>query len=349
MKALTVVPGQKGSARLDDVDEPPAEHGDVLVDTLAIGVCGTDIEIVSGAYGWAPPGRERLIIGHESLGRVAEAPAGSGLGPGDLVVGIVRRPDPVPCSACAQLEWDMCRNGLYTERGIKALDGYASERYRIEAGYAVKVDPGLGTLGVLLEPTSVVAKAWEQVQKIGGRQAGWDPAKVLVTGAGPIGLLAAMIGRQMGLEVHVLDQVSSGPKPELVDAIGGKYHTGHVSDALSDADVIIECTGVGELVFDVMGHLAPGGVACLTGVSSGGRTLGVDAGALNRSMVLENAAVVGSVNANRRHYQAGAEALAKADPAWLEKVISRRVPLDQWSDALARQPDDVKVVIEIGK
>jgi threonine dehydrogenase-like Zn-dependent dehydrogenase len=348
VRALTVEPGKAGSARLDDVAEPPESDGEVLVETLAIGVCGTDAEIVSGAYGWAPPGRDRLVIGHESLGRVRSAPAESGLAAGDLVVGIVRRPDPVPCAACAVDQWDFCRNGQYTERGIKAIDGYCSELYRIESKYAVKVDPGLGDLGVLLEPASVVAKAWDQVQAVGSRQGGWNASKALVTGAGPIGLLAALICKQAGLEVHVLDQVTEGPKPTLVGELGATYHTGTVEAAASDADVVIECTGVGQLVFDVMNHVAPGGVVCLTGVSSGGRQLGVDAGTLNRNMVLENEAVVGSVNANRRHYELGAEALAKADRSWLSQLITRRVPLSAWSDALQRRPDDVKVVIEVG-
>src|SRR6266851_5967123 len=108
MRALTVVPGQAGSARLDDVDDPPDSDGPVLVETLAIGVCGTDAEIIGGAYGWAPPGRERLVLGHESVGRVLEAPPGAEVAKGDLVVGIVRRPDPVPCGSCAVGEWDMC-------------------------------------------------------------------------------------------------------------------------------------------------------------------------------------------------------------------------------------------------
>ncbi len=159
MRALTVIPKQANSAELSDVPEPPDDQGPILVEVLAIGICGTDQEIVAGHYGWPPPGRERLILGHESLGKVLEAPAGSGFAAGDHLVGIVRRPDPVPCSNCAVDEWDMCKNGQYTERGIKELDGYCSERYRIEPKYAVKVDPALGTLGVLLEPASVVAKA----------------------------------------------------------------------------------------------------------------------------------------------------------------------------------------------
>jgi glucose 1-dehydrogenase len=346
LRALTVVPLTKDSVRLDDLDEPPEREGAVLVDTLAVGVCGTDVEIVSGEYGWAPPGHERLVLGHESLGRVREAPAGSGLEAGDLVVGIVRRPDPEPCASCANGEWDFCRNGNYVEHGIKQLDGFAREQYRADPDALVKVDASLGELGVLLEPTSVVAKAWEQVERIGHR-ATWEPKRAVVTGAGPIGLLAALIGVQKGLEVHVIDQVTAGVKPDLVADLGATYHTGPVGNATTDIDVVIECTGVGQLVFDAMGHVAPGGVVCLTGVSSAGRSIDVDAGLLNRSMVLENEAVVGSVNANRRHYEAGAAALAAADPRWLARLISRRVPLDQFESALARRPDDVKVVWQI--
>jgi len=346
VKALTVVPMQKDSAQLSNVDDPPESDGPVLVETIAVGICGTDIEILSGSYGWAPPGRDRLVLGHESLGRVLEAPKTAPVAEGDLVVGIVRRPDPVPCANCAVGEWDFCRNGQYTERGIKQHDGYLSERYRITPDFVVKLDPSLGILGVLLEPTSVVAKAWEQVDAIGSR-AHWAPTKAVVTGAGPIGLLAAMLGVQRGLEVHVIDQMTDGPKPDLVRRLGAQYHTGAVTDACADPDVIIECTGVSSLVLDAIEHIGPGGVVCLTGVSAAGRSIEVDEGALNRSMVLANESVVGSVNANRRHYEDAAAALAKADRSWLAGVVSRKVALDDWEQALTRQPDDVKVVVEV--
>ncbi|WP_435011738.1 glucose 1-dehydrogenase [Tundrisphaera lichenicola] len=344
MRALTVIPRKSGSARLDEVPEPPVEDGSVLVEVMAIGVCGTDHEILRGNYGWAPPGRERLIIGHESLGRVVEAPGGGDLEEGDLVVGIVRRPDPVPCPNCAVDEWDMCRNGKYTERGIKERDGYGSERYRIEPKFAVKVDSKLGHLGVLLEPTSVVAKAWEHVERIGNRAA-WSPRRALITGAGPIGLLAAMIGVQHGLEVHVLDRVTDGPKPALVRDLGATYHSEGIEDLGESADVVLECTGVGRLIFDVMARSTPNKIICLTGVSSGGRELEVDAGAINRSMVLSNGVVFGSVNANRRHYEEAARALSGADPGWLGRLITRKVPLDRWHEALDRQASDVKPII----
>jgi glucose 1-dehydrogenase len=346
MRAITVVPGQKDSARLDDVPEPPEAAGPVLVEGLALGICGTDLEIVGGEYGWAPPGSRRLVLGHESLGRVLEAPPSSGFDRGDLVVGIVRRPDPVPCENCAIGEWDMCRNGRYTERGIKELDGFGSERWRIEPEFAVKLDPGLGRLGVLLEPASVVAKAWEHVERI-GRRALWEPRRALVTGAGPIGLLAALMGVRRGLEVHVLDRVTGGPKPTLVHDLGATYHHGSVDEACRSVDVAIECTGAGELVFDVTDNLSPNGMVCLTGVSSGGHSISVDAGALNRELVLCNNVIVGSVNANRRHYQLAAESLAAADKDWLGRLLTRQVPLEGFEEALRRGPDDVKVTVEL--
>jgi threonine dehydrogenase-like Zn-dependent dehydrogenase len=169
MKAITVEPKKNGSARLEDVPEPDPRFGSLLVEGVAVGVCGTDTEIVEGKYGWAPPGHARLVLGHESLGRVIEPGSTSSFQKDDLVVGIVRRPDPVPCPNCAVGEWDMCRNGQYTERGIKAIDGFMSERWRIEPEYAMKLDRSLGLLGVLLEPTTVVVKAWEQVVAVGQR------------------------------------------------------------------------------------------------------------------------------------------------------------------------------------
>jgi threonine dehydrogenase-like Zn-dependent dehydrogenase len=348
MHALTVQPGKADSLAVEEIDEPTAASGELRVAGLAIGVCGTDKEIAAGEYGWAPPGRNRLVLGHESLGRVLTAPEGSDYAAGDLVVGVVRRPDPVPCGACAHGEFDMCRNGQYTERGIKEIDGYGSEIWCVEADYAVKIDDGLADVGMLMEPTTVVAKAWEQVYRVGQR-AWFEPRTALVTGAGPIGLLAALLGVQRGLEVHVLDRVTSGPKPKIVEALNATYHHDSVEEAVGkiQPDIVIEATGVGSLVFDAMTVTGSYGIVALTGVSPKGRNLTVDAGGLNREIVLENDAVVGSVNANLRHYQQAAEALAKADPKWLASLITRRVPLRDAPEAFDARPEDVKVVITL--
>ena len=124
----------------------------------------------------------------------------------------------------------------------------------------------------------------------------------------------------------MFDQVTDGPKPGLVADLGATYRTDSISDACATADIVIECTGVSSLVLEVLGRTAPDGIVCLTGVSSGGRQLTIDAAQVNRAMVLGNDVVFGSVNANRRHYEAAAEALAQADRSWLERLITRRVP-----------------------
>ena len=346
MRALTLTPLTAGSARLEEVPEPEPSEGDVLVEAVAVGVDGTDQEIVEGAYGWAPPGRDRLVLGHESLGRVLEAPAGGTIAVGDMVVAFVRHPDPVPCESCAAGEWDMCRNGRYTEHGIKERDGFIRERYRVPAERLVRADPSLGGLAVLIEPTSVVAKAWDQVERIAARAA-FRPRTALVTGAGPIGLFAAMLGVQRGLEVHVLDRVTEGPKPALAGDLGAEYHA-DIEEAATPFDVVIECTGVGELVFHAIEHTAPGGVICLTGIASSRRRIPFDPSAVNKELVLNNTVIVGSVNAGARHYEQAERALAAADRRWLERVVTRRVPLDRWSEALERRPGDVKTVITFG-
>jgi threonine dehydrogenase-like Zn-dependent dehydrogenase len=346
MRALTVAPGIANSARVDDVAEPPLSDGAVLVRALALGVCGTDREIASGDYGWAPPGQKRLVIGHESLGKVKEAPPDSGFHPGDLVAGIVRRPDPVPCACCAVGEWDMCRNGQYTERGIKERNGYGSDYFRVEPEFLVKLDPSLGLNGVLVEPTSVVAKAWDQIDYIGARSRGFVPRSCLVTGAGSIGLLAAMIGAQRGLDVHVLDHHDRVEKRAIVKALGATFHLGSIADTKLTPDIILECSGAPSVVRDALGHTASGGIVCLVGVSAPGHYLKLDIGDLNRTMVLDNDTVFGTVNANRKHYEDAVKALQRADKQWLARLITRRVKPEDWTQALTMQPDDIKVVVD---
>jgi threonine dehydrogenase-like Zn-dependent dehydrogenase len=348
MKAITVEPKKQGTAMLEDVAEPDVREGSVLVEAIAVGVCGTDVEIVDGKYGWAPQGKARLVLGHESLGRVVDPGPSSGLKKGDLVVGIVRRPDSVPCPSCAVGEWDMCRNGQYTERGIKQIDGFMSERWRIEPEYAMKVDPSLGILGVLLEPTTVVAKAWEQVVAV-GRRGFWEPRTVLVTGAGPIGLLAAMVGKQRGLEVHVLDRAESGPKPELVRALGATYHKGKATDIGFEPDVVVECTGVGQVIADSVGAVGSGGVVCLTGVGAGGSTAKLAIADVAAELVLRNTVIVGSVNANKRHWYRAADALARADRSWLAHLLTRRERPQDFVRSLQRTADDIKVVVQFAE
>jgi threonine dehydrogenase-like Zn-dependent dehydrogenase len=239
----------------------------------------------------------------------------------------------------------MCRNGLYTERGIKGADGYAAELFTIEPEYAVKLDKRLRRTGVLLEPASIVAKAWDHIERIGAR-ANWQPRSVLVTGAGTVGLLAAMMGVQRGLEVHLFDRVRGGIKPALAAKLGACYCTGALSALSIRPDIIIECTGAAAVIVACMSMTAPGGILCLAGLSSGQHTIGLSSSLLGRAMVLENDVVFGTVNANRRHYAMAANALACADSAWLQALITQRIPLEAWAEAFVPPIDDVKIVID---
>jgi len=278
---------------------------------------------------------------------VADPGPSGGLKKGDLVVGIVRRPDPVPCPNCAVGEWDMCRNGQYTEQGIKEIHGFMSKRWRIEPEYAVTVDPSLRILGVLLEPMTVIAKALEQVVMV-GRRSFCEAETVLVTGEGPIGLLAACGARLFGKEVHVLDRVETGPKPDLVRALGATYHSGSVLDVPLDPDAIIECTGVGAVIADSFQKIGSGGVVCLTGVRQGGRS-GYGVADVSAKVVLRNNVIVGSVNANKRHWYKASQALAWADRAWLSRLITRREKPKDFGKTPERTPDDIKVVLQLSE
>lgn len=343
--ALTVCPGVCGSAAMSMLPEPELRTGEVLVASSLVGVCGTDREIVAGHYGQPEPGAMRLVIGHEAVGTVL---TGTGdLQPGSTVVPIVRHPDPAPCPNCAVGEWDMCRNGLFTEHGIKGRDGFATERFVTTVDHVVPLPPALGNVGTLVEPASIVAKAWEQIDRLAGR-AHDPPRTVLITGAGPVGLIAALLARQRGLDTHVLDLVDDGPKPRLAADLGATYHSGPLGEVPIVPDIVVECTGHGSVVLDAIERTSTVGIVCLTGLSTGHRDIPLDASRFNRRIVLENDIVFGTVNANRRHYLAAIKALAAADLDWVDRLITRRVPLRSFAEALRVDAHDVKVVLEVG-
>ena len=337
MRALTVRDSQGERLGLEDVPEPSREEGDILVETVALGVCGTDRGLVRRPPR-LPAGRDRLIIGHESLGRVLEAPPGSGFHEGDLVVGIVRGADPVPCPFCASGEPDLCDNGGFTERGIMGRDGFGSERFALMPHEAVRIDPRLGLAGLLLEPTSVVGKAWERLGPLVRRR----PARALVLGAGPVGLLAALLGVERGYEVHVMDQVDHGRKPDQVRGLGAVYHTGPAT-LRGRFDVVLECTGA--LVSEAVRQTAPAGITCLIGEGEDRSVPVLGPEELTADLIVGNKTVIGTSSSNRRHFEAGHQALRQTDPKWLAGMLGPCVALEDWRAAFEAGPDQVKAVV----
>ncbi len=353
MRAITIRPGQAGSVQVGDIPEPVPGPGQALLQTLSVGVCGTDREILAGAHGAAPAGRDVLIPGHECLARVLRAPDGSGLAAGQLVVPTVRRPCGRPeCYPCAHDHPDMCVTLGYTERGIQGADGYQCERFTEVPRYLVAVPAALGAAAVLLEPTSVVAKAVEEAARVQRARLAWEPRAALVTGAGPVGLLGAMLLRLRGLDVTVYDRMPADSfKARAAAAVGARYLCADQAKLGEGGpfDWILECTGAPPVVFGSIPALAPCGVLCLLGVSGTEGTLSVPAAAVNRQLVLTNGLLFGSVNASREAFTAGAQALAAAQaawPGWLERLITRRVAPNAVGQAVDLGPEDVKAVVE---
>jgi threonine dehydrogenase-like Zn-dependent dehydrogenase len=151
------------------------------------------------------------------------------------------------------------------------------------------------------------------------------------------------------LDVHVLDRVTGGPKPEIVSALGATYHRTTIADIGFAPDVIMECTGVGPLISDSIRYVGSGGIVCLTGVGAGGSVGNVPTAEAAAAAVLKNNVVVGSVNANKRHWYKGSQALARADRSWLSRLITRREKPENFDLAMQRKEGDIKVVIQFSE
>jgi glucose 1-dehydrogenase len=363
MKAVAVIPGQPNSAHLRDVPEPHVQdvsdgHG-VLVRVLRVGLDGTDREINAGEYGVAPGGDDFLIAGHESLGVVEEVGTeATGFAPGDLVVSRVRR---AGSSLYDQIGMpDFTTDDAYFEHGISRVHGFLTERYVEDAEYLIHVPSGLQDVAVLLEPTSVVEKGVAQAFEIQRRLKVWRPARAAVLGAGTIGLLAAMAlrTREMDVTVFGLDEPPY-LNSDLVQALGAAYLSTKRSGVKETADreghfdLIFEATGYSPLVFEAMGSLAKNGVLVLSSVTGGMRRAEVAADMLNLDFVLGNKVMVGTVNANREHFEAGVRDMAVAQvrwPGWLARLLTHPVHgLGDWAKAyeLLGQPGVIKVFIEV--
>jgi threonine dehydrogenase-like Zn-dependent dehydrogenase len=250
----------------------------------------------------------------------------------------------------------MCLLGNYTERGIKGAHGYMGEYYSETPAFMVKIPPALRPFAVLLEPLSIVEKATYQAWKIQERMV-WQPARAVVLGAGPIGILCTILLRLRGLEVHVY--AKSPPESlqgRMLTDLGATYQSvddhpvAGIRDELGQIDFILEGTGNSAVAFEAMAQLGTNGVLCLTGVSGGNRSIEIPADVINLKMVLGNRVTFGSVNANRRYFEMGLAHFQQAEQRWpgiFERLITRRVPFSDFLSALDRRPEDIKTLLTI--
>jgi threonine dehydrogenase-like Zn-dependent dehydrogenase len=366
MKAIAVFPGKANSVHLADLKKPsvndvPDGRG-VLVRILRVGVDGTDKEINAAEYGASPPNYDFLVIGHESFGVVEEVGSSvTSLKRGDYVVAIVRRPGRSLYDRIGV--FDMTTDDTYYERGISLLHGFLTEHYVDDAEYIVKVPQGLKQVGVLLEPFTVVEKGLAQAYEIQRRLKVWRPKRAAVMGAGTIGLLATLAMRLRGIEVTTFAlKAKPNRNAELVEGLGAQYVATEATAILEEAgrsghyDLIFEATGFSPVVFDSMQALAKNGVLVLSSVTGGERMIQVPADRINLEFVLGNKVMVGTVNANREHFEAGVKDMAQAEaeyPGWLSNLLTHPVKgLDNYTrlfQALSNGNGAIKVFCEVGE
>lgn len=354
MRALVLTPGQAASLRLTERAEPEPREDQVLLRTVALGICGSDQEMVRRGGGRSPEGRTELILGHEAVAQVVTAPAASGLRPGQLVVPTVRRPCAcASCVPCQSGRQDLCWSGQYQERGIVGLDGFGSDFFVEEPHNLVPVsDP---QVGLVLEPASVLVKALDQVGRLAEARGPWQPRGALVLGAGPVGLLGALFLRQAGIETTVYDRVDRDrPKARWAERIGAHYVPSgpDLSAAVADYapfSVVLECTGATSLLLASALLLRPGGVLCLLA----GCTLDdAPASAARRTsghLILTNGLILGTVNAALPHFLDARRRLVDAAVTWpglLDALINERHPVSAFGSAFRPAPDRIKVVLD---
>ncbi len=341
MKAVAITPKEKNSAKLVEMDKPKIsdikDGNGVLVEVLRVGACGTDREINAGEYGVAPEGSDFLVLGHENFGRVTEVGKNvKDLEKGDFVVATVRRPfghsiyDTIG-------QQDFTTDSEYYERGISRIHGYWAEFYAEDAEFLIKVPPTLAEVAVLLEPISIIEKGLKQAEDIQQRLDIWKPKTAAVLGTGNVGLLTILALRLRGFEVHGFGlQDSKGYlNADLSKEIGATYDSTKklsVRDSVKkygEYDLIFECTGYSPIIFEAMESLNENGVLILASVTGGTRkTDGVESDKINQEFVLGNRVMVGTVNANREHFEMGIRDFALAEamyPGWLSKMMTHKI------------------------
>jgi threonine dehydrogenase-like Zn-dependent dehydrogenase len=336
---LVTTPGRAHSTAVAALPDPRPGAGELLLRPVEVGVCGTDREIHDGTFGVAPEDRDRLVLGHELLGVVERD--GHGFARGDRVAATVRR-SCGHCEACAEGSPDACHTGDYGERGITRLDGFASELVTERAEHLVPVPHSLGRLGVLAEPASICARAIRHARAVAERQP-WRSERALVIGPGAIGMLSTYFLRLDGFEVWIAGRSpGTTAKAQLAEACGARYIStmetplAGLTEESGGFDLAIEAAGDAQVMVDTLGLLRAGGVACLLGVDGRGREVSLDGPVLGVDTILQNRALLGSVNAHVRDWTAAVEQLARARARWpdaLEQFVGLRVPVDRFAEA----------------
>lgn len=357
---------------LVDIAEPASPAaGQVLCQSLELGICGTDREILESRRPAIPPGQPFLILGHECLARVigvgpmaesqaiplsdrlpstAPKPAPpTPIAEGDLVVPVVRR----ALAGHERRRVDMLSLGTFTERGIFDEHGFSTLLWLDEPRYLFRVPPELEPFAVLTEPLAVAAKGINEALLLQQARLEADiwrspPPRVLVTGLGPIALAAVLMARIRDWPTFVYGRDDpQGPRPALVARLGGQYLPQADFDSepadveRQGFDLILECTGNDDVPLATAGSLRGGGVMVWLGSQRDPQQKPRNVGRLIRDGLIRNNIFLGCVNAAPRDFQ---EALARLDQwmrrdaAALAQVITDRISQEEALGHLESRP-----------
>lgn len=371
MKAVGVIPAKREVALFQHAIPGLSTPTELKIRTLDVGICGTDREICSFAYGTPPDGSEFLVLGHEAVGEVVEV--GSSVTKfkmGDLVVPTVRRPCPHPhCPSCRDARQDFCFTGDFTERGIKMTHGYMTEYFVEDQSHLNIVPRELRDVAVLVEPLTVAEKALAQVWQVQQRLPWNSPSGIesergkgktaVVLGAGPVGILGAMALVVNGFKTYVYSRSAEpNPKAALVNSIGAKYISSETTSPaefakmVGNIDLVYEAVGVAKISFDVMKVLGLNGIFVFTGIPPHKPAIDIEADSLMRQVVLMNQAIIGTVNADRPAFENAIRHLGIFKQRWpeaLSKVITGRHPIENYRELLLGKATGIKNVITIGE
>ena len=351
MKAIIAEPPKRDSVKLVEIPEPIPKEREILLETLCVGIDGTDREINEGVYGTPPKGSDYIVLGHEAIARVQEiGDQVKGISEGDLVVPTVRRPCEENCLNCRIGETDMCLTGNYFEHGIYRLHGFASEKAVSDADFLVKIPPKLEDVAVLLEPLSIAEKAVSQSFKIQQRIE-WQPKKAFIVGAGPLGLLATMILRLKGIQVYAAaTRKKESLKAEIVRSVGGIYvnvRETPIETLQEKFDIVIEATGRVEPALETLNLLGPNSVVCFLGVYREKKAC-EEFGKVLTNMVLGNRLMFGSVSSNKAHFEMGITDMLEIRNQYrnvLDRLITKRLYPTDFEQAFNPEKEDIKTVI----
>jgi threonine dehydrogenase-like Zn-dependent dehydrogenase len=223
--------------------------------------------------------------------------------------------------------------------------------------YVVRVPKALSEVAVLVEPLSVAAKAAVDLDTF-LRRYPWEPValRALVLGAGPIGLLAAMMLRSRDIETVVYSREPAGSdRAELVRSFGASYVSAadvalpELASRVGAADVVFEAVGVAKVAFAAIHALARNGIFVLSGVPGPSRTVEADLDDIMRDIVLKNQVLFGTVNASRSAFEESVGYLERfmvLFPNAVRRLITKRAKLED-VPALLRHRGGIKDVIQL--